>query len=57
VAPSGIQAASLNVVVPAIGSLTGSGTISAKGDVDFAMRAELTGSGVVGEVSRVVSVS
>ena len=57
VAPDGIQAASLNLVAPAIGSLTGSGTISAKGDVDFAMRAKLTSSGVVGEVSRVVSLS
>ena len=55
IASGGIQASSLNVVVPAIGSLTGSGTISAKGEMDFAMRAKLTGSGVVGEVARVVS--
>jgi AsmA protein len=55
IASGGIQASSVNVVVPAIGSLTGSGTISASGDVDFAMRAKLTGSGVVGEISRVVS--
>jgi AsmA protein len=57
VAPGGIQVAGLNVVAPAIGSLTGSGTISPKDDVDFAMRAKLTGSGVVGEVSRVVSLA
>jgi AsmA protein len=57
VAPDSIQAASLNLVAPAIGSLTGSGTISAKGDLDFAMRAKLTGSGVVGEVSRAVSLA
>jgi AsmA protein len=57
VAPGGIQVASLDVVAPAIGSLTGSGTISPKDDVDFAMRAKLTGSGVVGEVSRVVSLA
>jgi AsmA protein len=55
VAPGGIQAASLNLVAPAIGSLTGSGTISARGDLDFAMRAKLTGSGVVGDLSRAVS--
>jgi AsmA protein len=57
IASGGIQASSLNLVVPAIGSLTGSGTISANGNVDFAMRAKLTGSGVVGEVSRVVSLT
>jgi len=55
VAPDGIQATSLNLVAPAIGIVTGTGTISAKGDLDFAMRAKLTGSGVVGEVSRVAS--
>ena len=54
VAPDGIQAANLHVVAPAIGSLTGSGTISARGAVDFAMRAKLTGSGGR-EISRVVS--
>ena len=57
VAPDGIQAASLHLVAHAIGSLTGSGTISARGAVDFAMRAKLTGSGLVGEISRVVSLS
>jgi AsmA protein len=55
VAPEGIQAASVNLVAPAIGSVTGSGTISAKGALDFAMRVKLTGSSVVGEVSRVVA--
>jgi AsmA protein len=57
VAPDGIQASSLTVVAPAIGSLTGAGTISAGGDLDFAMRAKLTGSSVVGEISRVVALS
>lgn len=55
VAPDGIQAANLHAVVPAIGGLTGSGTISASGEVDFAMRAKPTGSGLVSEISRVVS--
>jgi AsmA protein len=57
VAPDGIQAASVNLIAPAIGSVTGSGTISAKGDMDFAMRAKLAGSGIVSEVSRVVSLA
>ena len=57
VAPGGTRAANVNLIVPAIGSLTGSGTISAKGDLDFAMRAKPTGSGVVGEVSRIVSLA
>jgi AsmA protein len=55
IAPAGIQATSLNVVAPAIGTLTGSGTISAMGDLNFAMRATLSGSSVIGEVSRVIS--
>ena len=40
--------------VPAIGHLTGSGTISARGDVNFAMLAKLADSNVVSEVARVV---
>jgi AsmA protein len=55
VALSGIQVASLNLMVPALGSFSGSGTIAATGDVDFAMRAKLAGSSVLGQVSRVVS--
>jgi AsmA protein len=55
VASDGIQAAGVNLLAPAIGSITGSGRISAKGDLDFAMRAKLTGSGGFSEVSRVVS--
>jgi AsmA protein len=54
VASDGIQAAGVNLLAPAIGSITGSGRISAKGDLDFAMRAKLTGSGGFSEVSRVV---
>jgi AsmA protein len=57
ISPQGTQATSVNLVAPAIGSITGSGTISARGDLDFAMRAKLSGSGVVGEVSRVLSLS
>lgn len=39
VAPDGIQANGLNVVAPAIGTLTGSGTIAPKGDLNFKMMA------------------
>jgi AsmA protein len=47
----------VNVIAPAIGSLTGSGAISARGDLNFAMRAKLAGSSVLSEVSRVVSLA
>jgi AsmA protein len=53
--PSGTQAANVNVMIPTIGNLTGSGTISARGDLDFAMRAKLADSRFVGEVSRIFS--
>jgi AsmA protein len=55
VASDGIQTASLNLTVPAIGSLVGGGAISAKGDLDFAMRAKLFGSSAVGQALRVAS--
>jgi hypothetical protein len=55
VAPSGTQATNVNVEIPTIGTLTGSGTISARGDMDFAMRAKLADSRFVGEVSRILS--
>jgi AsmA protein len=55
VAPSGIQATNVNVAIPTIGNLTGGGTISARGDLDFAMRAKLADSRFVGEVSRIFS--
>jgi AsmA protein len=55
VAPSGTQATNVNVVIPAIGTLTGNGTISARGELDFAMRAKLAESRMVGEVSRILS--
>ena len=41
VAPEGIRSDNLNVVVPAIGSMTGSGTISADHKLDFKMIAYL----------------
>ena len=55
VAPDGIRADNLNLVAPAFGTLTGSGTIAPKGNLDFKMLAKLTGSGAVSQVSRVAS--
>ena len=46
VAAQGNQIDSLNLVVPAIGALTGSGTISPQGAMDFAMLAKLSSSSV-----------
>lgn len=55
VAPDGIRADNVSLVAPAFGTLTGSGTIAPKGNLDFKMLAKLTGSGAVDQVSRVAS--
>ena len=55
VAPDGIRADNLNLVAPAFGTLTGSGTIAPKGNLDFKMLAKLTGAGTVSQVSRIAS--
>jgi AsmA protein len=54
IAPEGIRADGLNLVAPAIGTLTGDGTIAPKGDLNFTMLAKLTGS-AASQVSRVTS--
>ncbi|HUC42154.1 MAG TPA: AsmA family protein [Candidatus Micrarchaeaceae archaeon] len=43
--PSGTQAQNLNLVVPSIGSMTGGGTVSPAGQLDFKMVAQLAGIG------------
>ena len=48
VAPSGIQTQNVNLVIPAIGTLTGSGTISPQNALDYKMIASLSGSVVSG---------
>ena len=55
--PSGTKVDSLNIVVPSIGSVTGNGTVSATGQLDFKMLANLAGGmgKVVGGVSTVAS--
>ena len=55
VAPDGIRADGVNLVAPLFGTLTGSGTIAPKGNLDFKMLAKLTGA--VGEASRLASIS
>jgi AsmA protein len=42
VAPDGIRTDNLNLVVPAIGSMTGSGTVSPKQELDYKMVAKLS---------------
>jgi len=49
VAPDGIQANAIVAVVPAIGQLTGSGTVSPSGALNFNMVASLSSTGAVGE--------
>jgi AsmA protein len=56
VAPDGIRADAIQLVVPAIGKLTGSGTIAPQGALDFKMVAQLAAtSGVAGSVARITS--
>ncbi|MEQ1354575.1 MAG: AsmA family protein [Candidatus Acidiferrum sp.] len=50
VAPSGIQTDNINLVVPAIGTLTGTGTISPQNALDYKMIASLRGA--VGGISQ-----
>jgi AsmA protein len=45
VAPEGIRSDNLNLVVPAIGSITGNGTVAANQALDFKLVAHLTSSG------------
>jgi AsmA protein len=47
IAPDGTRAESLSLIVPAIGSLTGNGTIASNGTLDFKMLAKLNDSNSV----------
>jgi len=51
VAPEGTRADAINVTVPAIGVITGAGTVSPSGALDFRMTANLQG-GVAGGVTQ-----
>jgi hypothetical protein len=48
VAPEGIQANSIDAVPPAIGQVTGAGTVSNSGTLNFNMAANLSSSDAVG---------
>jgi len=55
-APDGTQVDDLNLVAPAIGTLSGAGTITPKGAMAFKMTAKLsTSNGVAGSVARAAS--
>ncbi|HYB76809.1 MAG TPA: AsmA family protein [Candidatus Bathyarchaeia archaeon] len=54
VAPEGIKADSISVVVPSIGTLTGNGTVSSSNALDFHMVANVSG-GVVGGMTKGMS--
>jgi AsmA protein len=56
IAPDGVRAERLHLIVSAIGSLTGNGTIASNGRLDFQMLAKLNDSnGLAREVSRYAS--
>lgn len=59
IGPEGVRADSFNLLVPlvpSVGTLTGNGTIAAKGAMDFRMLAKLKGGNqIVDEISRLTS--
>jgi AsmA protein len=54
VAPEGTKADNINLTVPAIGVITGGGTVSPAGDLNFKMLADLKG-GMMGGLTQVAS--
>jgi len=54
VAPEGTKADAINLTVPAIGVITGAGTVSPAGELNFKMLADLKG-GIVGGLTQVAS--
>jgi AsmA protein len=56
VAPEGIRADNLNIVVPDLGTMTGAGTIGANNALNFRMLAKLVnGGGLVGGMGQILS--
>ena len=56
VAPEGIQASNLNLILPQIGTITGNGTVGANNGLNFKMLAKLNnGGGLVGGLSQITS--
>lgn len=54
--PAGIQTQNINLVLPALGTVTGSGTVSPQNALDYKMTASLSGS-VAGGVSKLAGLS
>jgi AsmA protein len=54
IAPEGIKADNIDVVVPSIGTLTGNGTVSSSNQLDFHMVANVSG-GAVGGMTKGIS--
>ena len=48
VAPDGVRTQNINLVIPALGTVTGNGTISPAGALDYKMSASLSGGAVTG---------
>lgn len=56
VAPEGIRADNLNIVIPDLGTMTGAGTIGANNALNFKMAAKLlNGGGLVGGMGQILS--
>jgi AsmA protein len=56
VAPEGIQASNLNLILPQIGAVTGNGTVGSNDGLNFKMLAKLNnGGGLVGGLSQITS--
>jgi len=52
VAPNGIRTEQINLVIPALGEITGTGIISASNALDFRMNARFTGGSLVGGLTQ-----
>ena len=48
VAPEGVRTQNINLTIPALGTVTGNGTISPAGALDYKMRASVSGGAVTG---------
>ena len=56
-APEGIQASSLMLIVPALGQMSGNGTVGSNSSLDFKMRAKLhADKGVLGSLSQLAGI-
>lgn len=56
VAPEGVRTQNINLTVPALGTVTGNGTISPAGGLDYKMTASLSGGGAVGGLTQLAGI-